>query len=114
MGQGDGHQCHRQLAADPVLRSPFARLAGWTGLVRDIRGFLEDKGVSFGADWLGKIKMFLQCIAILWILIALSLAHAGFVENWMVVLRDVLNWSTVAVTFISGTNYVRKAIEHLA
>lgn len=83
-------------------------------IVTGIRGFLEDKGVSFGADWLGKIKMFLQCVAILWILAALSLAHAGFVESWMVWLRDFLNWSTVAITFVSGANYVRRAIEHLA
>jgi CDP-diacylglycerol--glycerol-3-phosphate 3-phosphatidyltransferase len=83
-------------------------------IVTGIRGFLEDKGVSFGADWLGKIKMFLQCIAILWILAALSLAHAGLAEDWMVILRDILNWSTVGITFVSGANYVRRAVEHLA
>lgn len=82
-------------------------------IVTGLRGYLEEKGVSFGADWLGKIKMFLQCIAIGWILIALSLAVAGYESNAIVVLRDILNWSAVVATFISGANYVYKAIEHL-
>ncbi|MFO0946756.1 MAG: CDP-diacylglycerol--glycerol-3-phosphate 3-phosphatidyltransferase [Planctomycetota bacterium] len=83
-------------------------------IVTGIRGFLEDKGVSFGADWLGKIKMFLQCAAILWILFALSLANQGSTAPVLVHVRDVLNWSTVGITFISGANYVRRAIEHLS
>lgn len=83
-------------------------------IVTGIRGFLEDKGVAFGADWLGKLKMVLQCAAILWVLTALSLAHAGWPTGLLVVVRDILNWTTVGITFLSGANYVRRAIEHLA
>jgi CDP-diacylglycerol--glycerol-3-phosphate 3-phosphatidyltransferase len=82
-------------------------------IVTGLRGFLEERGVSFGADWLGKIKMVLQCFAILWILIALAWSEQATVPGWAPVLRNVLNWTTVAITFISGGNYVRKAIAHL-
>jgi CDP-diacylglycerol--glycerol-3-phosphate 3-phosphatidyltransferase len=83
-------------------------------IVTGLRGFLEERGVSFGADWLGKVKMVLQCSAILWILVALAWSDQATVPDWAPVLRDVLNWTTVGVTFVSGGNYVRKAIAHLA
>jgi CDP-diacylglycerol--glycerol-3-phosphate 3-phosphatidyltransferase len=83
-------------------------------IVTGLRGFLEEKGVQFGADWLGKIKMLLQCAAILWILLFLSLTESGATAPGLALARDLLNWSMVLVTFISGANYVRRAVEHLA
>lgn len=82
-------------------------------IVTGLRGFLEERGVSFGADWTGKLKMVLQCAAILCILIAFALAARGSAGDGLVVLRDVLNWSTVTVTFLSGAHYVWKAVERL-
>lgn len=83
-------------------------------IVTGLRGFLEQMGVSFGADRLGKIKMCLQCLAILWILISLAVAAGGYPHPVLHVVRDVLNWSAVIATFISGANYVYRAVEHLA
>lgn len=82
-------------------------------IVTGLRGFLEEKGLSFGADWLGKIKMCLQCLAIAWILISLAAADAGSPLVLFQVIRDVLNWTAVAATFVSGANYVYRALEHL-
>lgn len=82
-------------------------------IVTGIRGFLEEKGVSFGADWLGKIKMAMQCFAIVWMLTTLMLTEWTTPAVWWTILRDLLNWSTVALTFYSGANYVRKALIHL-
>lgn len=82
-------------------------------IVTGLRGFLEEKGVSFGADWLGKIKMVLQCAAITWILATLGAAADQTVSGIAAVIRDALNWSMVAVTIASGANYIRRALDHL-
>ena len=82
-------------------------------IVTGIRGFLEDKGVSFGADWFGKIKMALQCAAIIAILTTFSAFERGYATGNLVVIRDILNWVAVGTTFLSGANYVWKALEHL-
>src|SRR5437870_2176200 len=34
-------------------------------IITGLRGYLENRAVSFGADWLGKLKMVLQCAALL-------------------------------------------------
>src|SRR5262245_60409492 len=34
-------------------------------LVTGIRGYVEAMGKKFGADWFGKLKMILQCVALL-------------------------------------------------
>src|SRR5262245_1416851 len=33
-------------------------------IITGLRGFLESQGARFGADWLGKVKMGLQCAAL--------------------------------------------------
>lgn len=103
------------------LSEPAANLNPWMVtiivarefLVTAVRGFLENKGVTFGADWFGKIKMVLQCAAIVWILFLLTLASYGVTRATLDLVRDVLNWTTVAATFFSGANYVRRAVQHL-
>lgn len=85
-------------------------------IVTGLRGFLEEHGVSFGADRLGKLKMLLQCVAIGWVFLFLHLVQGTPDSSYPAVLvgvRDLLNWSTVAVTFLSGFNYVAGAIKHL-
>lgn len=82
-------------------------------IVTGIRGFLEEKGVQFGADWLGKYKMGLQCLAIIWLFVAFAVAERSTPAAFWTLGRDVLNWSTVGLTFLSGANYVRKALKHL-
>ena len=34
-------------------------------IITGLRSFMENMGASFGADWLGKVKMVLQCAATL-------------------------------------------------
>src|SRR5438105_4069149 len=50
-------------------------------IITGLRSFLENRNVSFGADWLGKLKMVLQCAALFAIFVAL--------ESW--------KWSGAAV-----------------
>lgn len=83
-------------------------------LVTGLRGLLEQRGVKFGADILGKLKMVIQCVAIIWILLAFAWATNDAAPAWAALLRDAINWTTVALTAISGANYVIKAVENLA
>src|SRR5262249_27936276 len=63
-----------------------------------LRSFLEGQGAKFGADWLGKIKMWLQCAALIAIFLAFLMAgEAGLPPAW-VVTRDVIVYAMVAVT----------------
>src|SRR3954469_12352282 len=41
-------------------------------VITGLRGFMEMHGAKFGADWLGKIKMTLQCAALIAIFVALD------------------------------------------
>src|SRR5262249_55082283 len=40
-------------------------------VINSLRSFLENRGVEFGADWLGKFKMGLQCAALFGVFVAL-------------------------------------------
>jgi CDP-diacylglycerol--glycerol-3-phosphate 3-phosphatidyltransferase len=83
-------------------------------LVTGIRALLEERGVKFGADRLGKAKMLVQCSAIIWLFIAFSLANRGWAPLPVCATRDVLNGATVALTVLSGVNYVLLARRYLA
>jgi CDP-diacylglycerol--glycerol-3-phosphate 3-phosphatidyltransferase len=76
-------------------------------LVTAIRSFLERHGADFSATWSGKIKMVLQCVTIGWILLHLGLVDS--LPSWSASLRNVLIWSTLAATLISGIVYLRRA-----
>src|SRR5207302_10922733 len=52
-------------------------------IITSLRSFLENQGVSFGADWLGKIKMVLQCGALLSIFIALYAVTLEASGQWL-------------------------------
>src|SRR5476651_574048 len=41
-------------------------------IITSLRSFLENSGARFGADWLGKIKMVLQCAALFGIFLTLE------------------------------------------
>ena len=77
-------------------------------LVTGIRGYVESLGLEFGADWFGKIKLIVQCIAI-GAVIGLPAFH------WPEVLRDLLEvighvfvWGTLVTSVGSGVTYVLK------
>lgn len=70
--------------------------------VTGLRSFLEQAGKDFSAVWIGKIKMVLQCVAVTAALLTLS---PQFRDGWMLQARDILLWTTVAVTVYSGAVY---------
>jgi CDP-diacylglycerol---glycerol-3-phosphate 3-phosphatidyltransferase len=71
-------------------------------LITGLRSYLEARGVAFGADWLGKVKMFLQCAAV-----AAALVCQMYPDLWPC--RDVLIWGMLIVTVVSGLQYVWRA-----
>jgi CDP-diacylglycerol---glycerol-3-phosphate 3-phosphatidyltransferase len=107
-----------------VRSSPLEGGSGWTPwmvvvllarefLVTGIRAYLEERGLAFGADWLGKAKMVFQAGALAWILAALCLADIGSAPSWTTTARDILNWLAVGLTAASGVNYLWVARRHL-
>jgi CDP-diacylglycerol--glycerol-3-phosphate 3-phosphatidyltransferase len=81
-------------------------------IITSLRSFLEHQGATFGADWLGKIKMGLQCAALFVIFAAL---HVMDSPSWrdsvsfMALARDVLIYAMLAATALSGLQYLWKA-----
>lgn len=77
-------------------------------LVTGIRGYVESQGLAFPADWFGKVKMIVQCIAI-----GAALGLHAFA--WPESLRGLLNRATYVFVYVtllttvgSGTSYVLK------
>ncbi len=79
-------------------------------LVSSIRSFLESANIPFGADWGGKVKMALQSICVGWLLLT---SAPGLNGPWIVAVRYVLIWLTVAATALSGLNYFHRAVRLL-
>jgi CDP-diacylglycerol--glycerol-3-phosphate 3-phosphatidyltransferase len=104
-----------------LLREPDAGVAPWMVtamiarefLVTGIRGFLEEQGISFGADFLGKIKMVLQCAALLWVFLMFDQDWLATGASWPRWGRDVAIWGMLTATILSGVNYLRRAWPHL-
>jgi CDP-diacylglycerol---glycerol-3-phosphate 3-phosphatidyltransferase len=79
-------------------------------IITSLRSFVETQGTRFGADWLGKFKMVLQCAALLAIFVELQklvwLAPLGQVCLW---LRDGLIYAMLTATLLSGLQYIWRA-----
>ena len=105
-----------------LMEFPAAHIAGWMVtvivarefLVTGIRGYVEEQGVSFGADQLGKIKMALQCVALIWLFIFFDQGWDHSADRWPAIVRDVLNYAAVAATLVSGLNYLRRALPYMS
>jgi CDP-diacylglycerol--glycerol-3-phosphate 3-phosphatidyltransferase len=82
-------------------------------IITSLRSYLENQGATFGADWLGKIKMGLQCAALFAIFIVLEAARppAWSADTlWFLTLaRNVLIYAMLAATALSGLQYLWKA-----
>ena len=82
-------------------------------LITGIRGIMEAQGVKFGADWLGKLKMVLQCAVLVAMLAALWLQSAfSFGDDGLKVLRYSqmgLIYAMLLATIASGVQYVVRA-----
>lgn len=77
-------------------------------LVSAVRSAAEAGGTKFGALWPGKLKMFLQCTTVCFILGELAW-FPGLATT-----RIALVWATLAVTVMSGWPYLVAAQQALA
>jgi CDP-diacylglycerol--glycerol-3-phosphate 3-phosphatidyltransferase len=81
--------------------------------VTSLRSVLEKEGKDFSAIMSGKIKMVVQCAAVAGSLLYLEYARGSEVSEHSLAIarnvRDVLLWSSVAVTLYSGYEYVIRA-----
>ncbi len=79
-------------------------------LITSLRSFLENQGAVFGADWLGKIKMVLQCAALIAVFVALKVPDwAAEASVFFDLVRDGLVYAMLVATALSGLQYLWKA-----
>jgi CDP-diacylglycerol--glycerol-3-phosphate 3-phosphatidyltransferase len=79
-------------------------------VITGLRGYMEQQGARFGADWLGKFKMGLQCAAVFAIFVALlSPAWSPPLPRFFGGVRLALVYAMVLVTLLSGLQYLAKA-----
>jgi CDP-diacylglycerol--glycerol-3-phosphate 3-phosphatidyltransferase len=88
-------------------------------LVSSLRAFFESRGVAFGADWDGKLKMIFQCCLIpnLFILRAQDLAWGPsplWLHDTLTVMAHSFVWLTLVLSVSSGARYVLAARRLLA
>jgi CDP-diacylglycerol--glycerol-3-phosphate 3-phosphatidyltransferase len=81
-------------------------------IITSIRELMERKGVAFGADWPGKLKMALQCVAICLALVAEDARSRdsllGLTPGTWASLRDIFMWAMALATIGSGLHYLVK------
>ncbi|MBS3735004.1 MAG: CDP-alcohol phosphatidyltransferase family protein [Phycisphaerae bacterium] len=75
-------------------------------VVSAVRGYSESRGVAFAATWAGKLKMFLQSVAICTVLYQLANVPQA---PWAVYTKIATVWVAVVVTVLSGFIYVGRA-----
>jgi CDP-diacylglycerol--glycerol-3-phosphate 3-phosphatidyltransferase len=101
----------------------FSGVTGWMTFIivaremfiTSLRAVLEQYGKDFSAQWSGKLKMIVQCLAVPVCLLSLS---RPFLEGIAPLLsgeefarlRDGLLWVTVGITLYSGVEYVLRAV----
>jgi CDP-diacylglycerol--glycerol-3-phosphate 3-phosphatidyltransferase len=81
-------------------------------VITGLRSFMENRGATFGADRLGKIKMVLQCATLFAIFVVMYLDESGAsdaVTGFFAVVRDVLIYAMLAATALSGLQYLWRA-----
>src|SRR5262245_59069919 len=105
-----------------LLAEPRAGLAAWMVtvvvgrelIITGLRSFLENQGATFGADWLGKVKMVLQCAVLFAIFVALEMpAWSREAVPALALIRDILIYTMLAATALSGLQYLWKAAQLL-
>lgn len=104
-----------------LMEIPESGIVGWMVtivvarefLVTGIRGYIEELGISFGADQLGKIKMVLQCVALIWLFVFFDQGWNHADVRWPYIVRDTFNYAAVVATLVSGLNYLRRALPYM-
>jgi phosphatidylglycerophosphate synthase len=74
-------------------------------IVSAVRGYSESRGVKFAATPAGKIKMFIQSLAVCWVLCQLANWQE---QSWAIITKIVLVWLAAVVTVVSGLAYVQR------
>ncbi len=106
-----------------IFLLPFGQADGWLLpwmvavivlrelIITSLRSFMETAGAKFGADWLGKLKMVLQCAALIAIFILLMTPREPS-PTWSAVywLTVALVYGTVVATLLSGMQYTWRAV----
>ncbi len=80
-------------------------------LVTALRGFIEQSGGDFSAKLAGKLKMVLQCVAVVASLIALD--HGVPLPGWLFWTLHISVWLAVLSTIYSGVGYLLTAVKFL-
>jgi CDP-diacylglycerol---glycerol-3-phosphate 3-phosphatidyltransferase len=83
-------------------------------VITGLRSFLESSGAKFGADWLGKIKMWLQCAALIVIFLVPMFPPDSAASDTFIDLRSGLIYAMVGATILSGGQYLWRAAGLLA
>jgi CDP-diacylglycerol---glycerol-3-phosphate 3-phosphatidyltransferase len=81
--------------------------------INGLRGFVESRGIRFGSDWSGKLKMIMQSIAIPAVFF-FKIVEIGLPSvDWAVIgsrwLAIVTVWAALVLTVYSGVEYIVKA-----
>jgi CDP-diacylglycerol---glycerol-3-phosphate 3-phosphatidyltransferase len=105
-----------------LLKHPASGLTPWIIvivvsrelIITGLRSFLENLGANFGAEWLGKLKMGLQCAALFAIFLALYDKHQFLVlgrdtTEFFDRLSTIFVWAMWIATALSGLQYLWKA-----
>lgn len=108
------------LAAVPEMPKELWAIQSWMAvlimgremLVTAIRGFIEQRGGNFSANWSGKLKMVFQCVAaaagILYLVYVTG--ETKTVPGWLSWTLTISVWVTILSTIQSGLEYIFKAI----
>jgi CDP-diacylglycerol--glycerol-3-phosphate 3-phosphatidyltransferase len=75
-------------------------------IITGLRSFIETQAASFGADWLGKLKMGLQCAALIAILVVLAWGSSDVFAS----VQMGLIYAMLAATALSGLQYIWRAM----
>ena len=79
-------------------------------VITGLRSFMENRGATFGADWLGKIKMVLQCATLFAIFAVLKMFEMNLTPvPALLWVRDGLIYAMLAATALSGLQYLVRA-----
>jgi len=79
-------------------------------LVTGMRSFSESHSIPFAATLSGKVKMFLQCVAVTWVLLYVGhWARGGEAAAWATIGRDISIWTATLFTGLSGLVYIKRA-----
>jgi len=77
-------------------------------LVTGVRGYIESLGMQFPADWFGKVKMVVQCVAIAAVIGLFAFDWPSWARDALNIIGHVFVWGTLVTTVGSGTSYVLK------